>query len=284
MDLFNLWQRVILAALMLTTAAGPALAQKEGASREALIQEVLERSGATAQIGQIPALALAGLEEQASGMEPEVYPKLVQIFSQAYRAERLEQAVRDHFEQHADEARLQKMAEWLRSRLSEKMTQLEIEASTPEAQKKMRDYAAELEWNPPPDQRLDLIARLDKAARVTEGAIEVNLATLRGIVAGLNPVLPPEKRLSEEQLREVLAGLRVQLEAPTKSQIQASLLYTYRRATQQELAEYAGFMESDLGQWFGQLISNSLLQAMSAAAEEAGKGVAETFNPPDKRT
>ena len=268
----------LLSATCLVAGGAPDPEPPPSSDRAALVAETLQRSGTKDQIDQVPALVRAGLEEQAAEADPETYALLEPIFSQAYRPDRLYQVVSGHLLQQADEARLSQVLEWLRSPLAQRISGWEVEASTPEAQQEVRRYHEQQEQNPPPEVRMDLVVRLNRAARVSETTVEINLATMRGLLEGVNASLPPEKRLEKETLDRLLEGSRAQMEGVTETQTLTYLLYTYRHATEPELTEYVAFLESDLGQWFARLMSEALRQAMATAANEVGRRVSETIS------
>ena len=68
-----------------------------------------------------------------------------------------------------------------------------------------------------------------------------------------------------------------------KSTVLVSFFCTYRAASDEELNQYAGYWESESGQWLNRITSEVWFEAMSAAGREAGKRIAE-INPKKSMT
>lgn len=235
-----------------------------------LIAEVLELSGAKKQVEQIPDIVNAQLTQRQMEVKPEVYEKVSRIMAESYKANTLYQDVVNYFKNNFDQNRLLVILEWLQSPLSQKMSRLEIQASTAEAMQEMRNFAAQLQYTPPRQERLALVQRFDEVVGATEMSIEMSLASFRGLAKAIDPTLPPEKRLQEGQLEQLCNQMKAQLQMPLKNSTLVSFLYTYRSVSDEELNTYIDFWESDTGKWFNRVSSEAVMEAMTKAAEGAG--------------
>ena len=262
----------LLASLFLSL---PILAADQSHPERALIEEVLTLYGVKEQVTQLPALLEAQLERERDQYPPDVYPVLSQAFAQAYRADGLYEKVVAHLEAAASPEQLLAAREWLRTPLSQKMTRLEVEAASPQTQEKIPEFAAELESNPPSADRVSLVQELDEAVGATETTIAVSVATVRAVVRGVQPLLPAGKRLPEEEIEHGVARLEAELQSTMKYSTWLGFLYTYRSVSDQELTDYLAYWQSPEGRWLSQTTSDALLEAITAAAEDAGKRIAE---------
>jgi hypothetical protein len=253
----------------------PTLAADPNPPERALIEEVLTLYGVKEQMAQLPALLEAQLEREREQYPPQVYQVLRQAFAEAYRADGLYAKVIAHFEATATPEQLLAAREWLRTPLSQKMTRLEVEAASPQSQEKIPEFAAGLEANPPSADRVSLVQELDDAVSATDTTIAVSVATVRAVVKGVQPLLPADKRMPEEEIEHELLRLEAGLQSTMKYSTWIGFLYTYRSVSDQELTEYLAYWQSGEGRWLSHTTTDALLEAITAAAEDAGKRIAE---------
>lgn len=244
---------------------------------KALIEEVLELSGAKKQILQIPAVCQSQLSERQGRMKPADYARLSQIIAESYRPDTLYKAVSDTFKSRFDEKRLLAVRQAWHSPLFKRIAALEAQASTPEGARRMQEFAAQLRRVPPHADRLALIRRVDAATRSTDLNIEIVLATIRGIALGVDPMMPASQRLKPGQLDQLLSDMRAQIRAPLKNQVLITLLYAYQSLTDEELRAYLAYLESDAGRWFDRVAKDGILSGMTAAADRVGRQMGKSL-------
>ncbi len=234
-----------------------------------LIEEVLELSGAKKQIEQIPDIVNAQVAQRQMEVDSKVYEKISKIMTESYKAITLYQDVVNYFKNNFNQSYTLIILEWLKLPLSQKMSRLEVQASA-EAMQEMRNFAAQLQYTPPKQERLALVQRLDEVVSATDLSIEMNLASFRGLAKAIDPTLPPEKRLQPGELEKLCNKMKAQLQLPLKNNTLVAFLYTYRSVSDEELNTYIDFWESDAGKWFNQISSEAIMEAMVKAAEEVG--------------
>ena len=244
---------------------------------KALIEEVLELSGAKKQILQIPAVCQSQLSERQGRMKPADYARLSQIIAESYRPDTLYKAVSDTFKSRFDEKRLLAVRQAWHSPLFKRIAALEAQASTPEGARRMQEFAVELRRVPPHADRLALIRRVDAATRSTDLNVEIALATIRGIALGVDPMMPASQRLKPGQLDQLLSDMRAQIRAPLKNQVLITLLYAYQSLTDEELRAYLAYLESDAGRWFDRVAKDGILSGMTAAADRVGRQMGKSL-------
>lgn len=253
-----------------------AAAKESNANLDAIIREVLRLSGDEEQLAQFPALLQGQLAQVQSTLPPKTYAVLSNAFAEAYRPEFLYAAVVEHFQANGDSKALKAIREWLRTPLAEKMTRLQVEAGTLEAQQQLMEFAAGLEANPPSEARQRLVVRLDETVGVTELGLIVLEATTRAILEGAQASRPPQQRLNPSEIDQTVNGALAQSRGTIKVQTLLTLLFTYRSVSDQELAEYVAFWETDLGRWFSRTQREAYQKALVASAREVGRRVAES--------
>ena len=256
-------------------ATAKATAKPAAAAHRAKVEEALRLYGVKDQLAQVPALLQAQMAQRRGEIDPELHAQLTGILVDSYQGETLYDHVFRHFETHAEPAQLEEALVWLHSPLSKKMTEFEVEASTPESQKQLMEFAQGLGANPPSEARVGLVLRLDEATRASDLSVNMLASVTRAMIEGTQPLLPPEKKISEEDLEKQMEYMKAALQSTIKSTILVSFLYTYRGASDEELERYAGYWESESGQWLNRITGEAWLEAMSAAGREAGARIAE---------
>jgi hypothetical protein len=247
----------------------PGAAQTTG-NAQTKVDEVLELFGVTDYSKQLPGIILSALDQQQAQMEPEVYRDLRNAFEFTFTSEKLYKRVAATFTEQGGDDQLSRTLVWLQTPLSRKITALESAANTLEAMEAIQQYGALLDSQPPPQSRLALIERLDKTTGATESALEIQGALVRALLEGGNSLLPEEKRPPSEQVDSLIASMRAQWREPLRQQLQVAMLYTYRDVSDEELAEYLAYWETEDGRWLTRTTNRALLDAMSAASREAG--------------
>ncbi len=252
-----------------------ATAATKPADRRKLVEEVLERFGVNQQIAQIPTRIQAQLQQRRSELSPQIYAELSGILPDAFRTELLDARTIKNFEAKANKEQLLSALEWLRSPPSKKMTQLEVEVGTPEGQRQLREFVTTLQSNPPSEQRVALLLRLDEATEGTEMAIALTVIIARAMVEGMQPLLPPEKRMDHSQVERQIGTMKSRLHPMMKNYLLVANLFVYRSVSDDELEGYVSNWESENGQWLYRTTIEAFMAAMATAAKEAGERIAE---------
>lgn len=263
------YQHSLAILSLLLVVVSPGVAQETGTTPTA-IDEVLELYGVTEQVEQLAGMLLASLDQQQAQLDPEVYRVLRNAFEFTFTSEKLYNRLAASFAEQANEAQLARTLTWLQTPLSRKMTGLELAANTREAMAGLQKYSALIESQPPPQPRRALIERFDETVGATRLALEVQVAVLRALLEGANSLLPQERQSAPEQVDSLVTRMRAQFQEPLRQQVQVSLLYTYREVSDDELAEYLTYWETEDGHWLNWTTSRALLAAIGEVSREAG--------------
>lgn len=243
------------------------------------IDEMLELSGLTKQVEQMPAAIKSGFIQQQqrgqSKLTPENYDRLLKIVTDSYNASDLKQSMVDYFTAHYDHDHVSAELTILHSPLSKKMTELETRASTPEALQEIQKYVQQLKSEPPAPERMALIGTLDRVAGTTDLNVEILVSASMAYIRVFNAISPREKRLNQDQLEEVAGRIRKELWNPIEQATTVTILYMYRSIPDTELKEYIKLYESETAGWFKQLTKAALVNALTTAAEKAGNQMAK---------
>jgi len=232
------------------------------------IDELLELSGARAQLVGLVARVAADLRPAPGQMSPADLATIDRILAQSLRNEAVYGAVRDAFLPQVDRPSLETTAAWLRTQVGRKIIALEIASSQPGAEQKVAEYTAVVKANPPPARRLELLQRLDWVTGANETSADLVAAIARGLSTAVSAAGPPESRLRPGQIEDRAAQVRARATETLREVRTMSMLYTYQTLEDDELSEYVRFSGTDAGRWYNTAMRKALVGAIGKAVEQ----------------
>lgn len=253
----------LLAALAAAAALGQGADERLGLSRT-----LAEQSGLDYQSRQIPGHVTAALEQQRQALPPPAYSALQGAARRAFDSGEIAERVVRAVAQALPAATLREAAVWYASPLGAKITAAEVAASGPAAAAMVPEYAKYLRANPPPKTRLALANQLLDATKAVAYAASVAEAVAVGTTLGLAPLMPPERRRNEADLRRAFRADFAKAERALRETLVVSALYTYGSVSERDLAQYVGFLKSPAGARYQDA-------ALAAVTAEIGRGSIE---------
>jgi hypothetical protein len=232
------------------------------------IDELLELSGARAQLVGLVARVAADLRPAPGQMSTADMATIDRILSQSLRHEAVYGAVRDAFLPQVDRPSLETTAAWLRTPVGRKIIALEVASSQPGAEQKVIEYTAMVKANPPPARRLELLQRLDWVTGANETSADLVAAIARGLSTAVSAAGPPENRLRPGQIEDRAAQVRARASETLREVRTMSMLYTYQTLEDDELSEYVRFSGTDAGRWYNTAMRKALVGAIGKAVEQ----------------
>lgn len=236
-----------------------------------LIEKVLYLSGVKKQIEGIEPMVNAQFAQFRERTNPEVYAKISLAITQAYHKKALYSDIFEYFKSHFNEERLSEILEWYLTPLSKKITKLEIRASTPEGMWEMNQFATQLVFSPPSRETIELMQRLDEATNASDLVIEIYLTTNREMLEAINSIVPPSKRLADNELENIVTNITKQVQPSLKYTTLITCLYTYRSLSEEEIIKYTDFYRTDNGKWLVKTMNDAFLNVVGNAAKKVSK-------------
>lgn len=235
----------------------------------ATVEEILDLSGVTRQLGALSATLVAEFKAPPS-FSPKERAAIERIAAGHFQPDRLLATITGELRRRHDQRTLDAIGAWLRSPLGRKITALEIAASlAPEAQRRASGP-------PPAPGRKALIEQLDWLGGVTESHLDTIVAIARATATSIASVLPPDQRKSPAQIERDLQRTRAQLRAQVEQATTQVMLYQYRTLDDAELQRLAAFLSTEPGRRYSAVMSRALTQAISAAATDAARAMIGT--------
>jgi hypothetical protein len=244
-------------------------------SRALPVVALYEKSGMEVLINQLGGLYLSGLDQHRSKLPPELFNALQRAGRHAFQAAKMRNRALATMKNSCDPELAQEVLDWLLSPLGQEITALESIQFSSKTVQEVQTFAKQLQSNPPPQERYNLIRRLDAATGASEKNVEVALEILVQTATAMQGAFSKGGKISVEEMRRQMALRRPQLEEDAKKTTQVSLTYLYRTLTDRELERYVSFSESKTGTAYHKMAFEALMAALSEAAEENEKAVSK---------
>jgi hypothetical protein len=150
---------------------------------------------------------------------------------------------------------------------------LEEQASTPEGIAGLQAFAVVMQDNPPPENRQQLIRRLNDAYGGTDFLVDFALALDFTVDVGVNAVSPEYEQMDLEEIMRELQADRGAMFAQMDEFAFVYYLYTYQPLTDDEILQYIDFLETEAGQWYVTTILDAYTQPVIDVGMEIGVSI-----------
>ncbi len=242
--------------------------------KEALVAEAIELMGLrrlTDEIASSARQAAAGIDEGSPTSK-----MLVDAMSEGFASERIYRVAEETFREKATGVRLGAALEWLRSPFARRMERAESSGT----RDSLDSYIAGLESAPPSGDRVELLLRLDHASGTSDAAVEMQVAMMKALLQGmyLSGQAGPAGQAgpgADHAIEQAVEQARPKLRRKTRNRIQLSLHFMYRDVSDDELAQYLAYLESEDGEWLRRVLLKALFAAMEEGARRSGEVLAE---------
>jgi len=249
------------------------------ASPESAIKEVMTLSGMQHTLRQIPQQVVAGFDQQSQKIPAAQQAALRRALGESFDAPMMERHVAKELRETLRPEVTAKTLEWLRTDLGKKITTLEEAAGNPTRVAELQVFAKQLEKTPPPQDRLQLIRRIDMATNASELLLDVTESMMVSIASAYDATLPAQQRTGTDRIRVQVSRERDAWRPQAQTHVLISMLYTYRSLSQTELDQYVAFLETESGLEFYVQSGAALKGAMDLGIHRATRAMMEILKP-----
>jgi hypothetical protein len=267
---------LMITALVLTGATMPARAQDKGRphpktaapadQKSAAIDESLRLSGVRNHLAALRERLTRALEGDYRA-DFDVRRWATRMLASSFSAESYNKSIRQALLDYYNADIMARVVTWYRSGTGRKMVRLEQSGAEPGQEGARRNYLATLENKQPSEKRLVLIFRIDESLRASEDAFATIKAVATGWSRAVEELQGEGHRTEVGQLETALTIYRAQARDQVSEDVLREMMYTYREATDAELAAYAEFLDSDAGQWFFGTVDKGFRVFLDKAAD-----------------
>ncbi len=245
-----------------------------------LAESVVRSSALGEVIEQYPAMLTEGISQglsQTGNLDPMLKGAITGMVGQAFSSTKIRGQVVADLDDGLSEATLQKVLTWYQSPLGEQVSSLEASSAKPAAWKQIERRGPELIKKYQGTDREQLFTQFDRASRATESAVDTAIAVQTAFgtaMAAFNG-----QTADFDSIRAQVEGQRPMLTGLVEQQVYAAYLHTYESLSDAELKNYIAFMQSQEGDRYNEVVTNSVQQAIIRPVESIGNGLMRLFGP-----
>ena len=251
--------------------------------KDAALRELLTISGTEKQLEQLPLIIEDGFTRANQTKDPsqrlpdDLMREMKSSMHDAFAVTTLKEIALSELRGSLTDGDAKELLGWFRSPLGRRIARLEEDASTPEGVAESQKYASQIQNSPSLGARLAILKELDDAAKISENSVEIAVGTEVAVSLAIASTIPEDRRPSIEDIRGQLEKDRLNLETIVRSASLASLLYTYRSLTDQELKQLLTFAVSPTGSKFSSAQFALFKKIVIEGATRWGKSIGEAI-------
>lgn len=236
---------------------------------EKLVDQLLEVSGLSRQLAQIPEKVTLGVRQSpAKPGDAAAVAEIEKIMGESFSADRFQKRVRDTLKQDFDRKRVESLNKLLAAPQMKKLIELETRPLNGE---ELAAYAKKLSKSPLPPERVQVLNGLADSSRAPDFATGIVAGTTRAMMMGA----AGGDAATMARFDTAFDKQKAKLAKAVRDATVLSFAYTYREVPDAELAEYAKFYASEDGRWLMDKVMGAILEEARAGAEQAGIKMAE---------
>lgn len=272
---------VLLAGVLALCALGlgwPAEARADSGDADAVTQRVralMERNGLRQQIAAWrPWMAQNAAQLRDDQDLPQRNREIAaQVLERMFDPAAVTKRVEKHLAAAWSDKEGAAVMDFLNGKVGRHLTEMEVASGDISTQAEEKAWKSKLGESPPPEERIALIVELDRAAWVSQVAVETwtimsTVSALAAAAAG-----PRDEQIGPDQIEQLRDAVRKKIAEPIRQEVLLSMLFTYRNATAEELRAYIDFHETPAGQWYRRAVGSAMLRSLSETALEASKQI-----------
>ncbi|MBT5375955.1 MAG: DUF2059 domain-containing protein [Nitrospinaceae bacterium] len=244
--LFLFWV-VLMGGLPVSAMAMTPPLQDGVNSRNQNLGALFQHSGLKNDLDSLESVLKVSANINAKVLMPGQVEFAKRIMRQTYSSEIFYELLRKPFVENYKPQHIQSVVAWYRSPLGKKILNSEKESNNSEdLMEEMVLFEKNLSRVPLGKKRLSSIKAIERSLRRTEAGKSLYL----GYVKLMHPF---NKNIKGESLAKLLRKLDKSITKPMRKINLRVLFYSYKKLKDEELEQYAGFLNSPAGHWYNQL-------------------------------
>ena len=243
-------------------------------THEKLVSKYIELSGIEEILYSFPEqLEQTANQKSLTSTNPERDQKVVEILKSAFDSSKAENELYLYLLDHTNPQHLSDMIDWLESPLGRKIKMYEVESSLPQEQANMLRYIADLQADPPSQERIILLNTLEEVSQTSELVATITIDMIKGMIWAIGKTLPEEEQLNIQEAEEKIVEMKPVIKSSLRQQMVIASFYTYRDITNEELEKYIALYQSDAGKAEIEIVGAAISKVMTSWLSNAGETI-----------
>lgn len=241
------------------------------------VNNLLQATGANAELQQLDAIFNAKIAEKKSSFENEAdFEKFIQVMQSGFNSKNAEKYFVEYITLNGNEDSLKNVISMYQKPLMQEMNKVELEASDPAKQQEKMAFFQNMKENPLSQERIQMLVKLNNELGASEMTVNLLNNVIFAMANGANLSQPKEKQISEEELKTNLqSAFPPNFSQQMTNQVVALSMYTYKDVSDDKLAEYVNVWGKQLSKYYIQLLFGAYDYSFSKMGEEIGENLAE---------
>jgi hypothetical protein len=243
-------------------------------SHEALVDRYIELSRINEALAAIPSQLDASSSIQGMvAKDPDSVKKITAIMKESFDVRKVEKTLRSFLLENTDVEFLKDMMKWMESPSAKRIGEAVLSASEPGAQAKMLRYLADLQTDPPSEERIAVIREVEEATRTSELAGKIVTEMMDAMLKWGEAALTEERRNEMGNMEERMELVKSAIQEQMRQGIILSTFYSYRNISNQDLIQYTEFYRSVTGMADLEIAEKLLTHILKEWFEDIGEKV-----------
>lgn len=241
-------KKYIIPTLLLSICIFINFSQVFAGVHEDLVDKYIKISGIDEMLATFPGqIEAMNAQRILTSKNQELEKKIASIMKESFDITLADQNLYSFLLKNTDVNFLENLAQWYETPLAKKIIEEEMLSSGPESQAELLRYIADLQTNPPAQDRIAVIQELEKTTKLSELTTDIVLEMMRGMFEAFNLAMPEEKRQDIGNIEEEIGKIRPLIQESMRQQMILSSFYSYRNISNEELGKYIDFYKSNVG-------------------------------------
>jgi len=266
-----------LVSVLVLATGSPCWSQDQGdAARDQLVDAVLEVTGTTGQIANVPSLIQAMYGPLEKNISPSKYSKIQGIFRDTFMGGQFLAKQKEYFRLNFNEVFCRQILESYHKESLKRVTEAEVRfsanASAWFTEGKPRGTVS--------PERYALLQRLVKAGKNVEHGVKIAQVSISGLFTTFNLVISPKKRVQQSVIDGLIESQMAMVQTPEYIAEDVNR-YTveYSGISDSDLLEYIEFEESPEGDYFQAVSFEGFLGAAKSCMNDAAFRIVTELDP-----
>lgn len=256
----------LLLSIILLPIVSPAQ-NSSAISNAEVTEQIFNEIPLEERLREAPQQMQALISQNPFGLPPSQNEKMINAFEEAFTNNSLIDYAHRAFLGSYKPEPAQATLQWFQNEDTQLVLEAEKEFYTIEGIRQRVVNKYELEQNPPPQDRIELITSLSEEMSAVETEIESRVIIFRALISAFSE-LNTQQSLSEVQIEGAVNNYRNQVRSQIDQEVTNQLLTLYYGLNNNTLQKQISFYQSDAGTWLTNAISTSLHSAYQKAANK----------------
>lgn len=251
--------------LVSTLFIGSAQAFEKAA--DAKIYQLMDKTGATRTIQNLPSQMVSmGQQLSLTAKNPDEHKAFMDLFISSIDTDVMLNKVYESILANTTAKEVDSLLTWTETPLAAKVLAAEQSAMKPNFEQDLMRYMADLQANPPTQERTNAILSYVEKSQMVEQGMKVAMSVVANMFDAFKAMQPESTEL-HNMLDGQIGQMETMMRPAFEQQMVLSSYYIYQEVSNVDLQQYGQFYQTELGKRY----MDVLIDALSYALDDWGK-------------